>query len=250
MAGIFPRRPPRTVPAMVEQPPRKSTAREVTEKALEAAVGMVPVVGSPIAVAMATAMGWAYNRRVQRWLEDLATAVSELQEWAGEPWTFEELAGNDAFVDAVVQATRAAQATHRNDQLDALRNGVLHTLLPDAPSLDEQARFFRLVEQFGPGHLQLLQVLDDAGEFFDRRQIPRPDIYMGGRIAIVRAAMRGTGDDEWWNLLDGDLRDAGLTNHGGLNTTMTGSGMYQSVTTPLGKRFLRFVSAPKRPADD
>jgi hypothetical protein len=67
------------------------------------------------------------------------------------------------FVDAVVNATRAAQATHQSEKLDALRNGVLHSLDEDAPTLDEQARFFRLVEQLTPAHLRMLRFLNDPG---------------------------------------------------------------------------------------
>jgi hypothetical protein len=41
---------------------------------------MVPVVGSPLAIAFALAMGWTYNRRMTAWLDELAEAVDELQE--------------------------------------------------------------------------------------------------------------------------------------------------------------------------
>src|SRR5690349_19392784 len=116
----------------MEQPPEKSTARELTEQAIAAGAGMVPVVGSPVAVAFAVAMGWTYNKRMRQWLEELAHAVSELQQRDEMP-TFEELADSDVFADAVVNATRAAQATHRAEKLSALKNGVLNSLAPNAP---------------------------------------------------------------------------------------------------------------------
>jgi hypothetical protein len=111
-------------------------------------------------------MGWTYERRMAAWLEDLAESVAALEERT-DGLSFEKLAEDEGFVDAVVAATRAAQATHAQEKLDALRNGVLNTLGPDAPSLDEQARFFRLVEQFTPAHLRLLAFLDDPGPVFD-----------------------------------------------------------------------------------
>jgi hypothetical protein len=37
---------------------------------------------------------------------------------------------------------------------------------PDAPSLAEQALFFRLVVKFTPENLRLLVFLDNAGAFF------------------------------------------------------------------------------------
>jgi hypothetical protein len=103
----------------VQKPPETSTARELTEHAITAAAGAVPVVGSPLAVAFAVAMGWTYNKRMREWLDDLAEAVHELQGRAEHTSGFDELAEDDVFVDAVINATRAAQATHQKEKLDA-----------------------------------------------------------------------------------------------------------------------------------
>jgi hypothetical protein len=59
----------------MQTPPEKTTARELTEQAVIAGAGMVPVAGSPLAVAFAVAMGWSYNKRMRARLEDLAEAV-------------------------------------------------------------------------------------------------------------------------------------------------------------------------------
>jgi hypothetical protein len=134
----------------MEKPPKKSTTRELVEASVGAGAGAVPLVGSPLAVAFAVAMGWTYNRRMTEWLDALAEAVDDLQHQSEESTSFEDLADDPAFVDAVVAATRAAQATHQKDKLDALRNGVLNASRPGAPGLDEQARFFRFVVNSPP----------------------------------------------------------------------------------------------------
>ena len=231
---------------VVEKPPHKSTAREITERVVEGAAGMVPLAGSPVAVAFAVAMGWTYNRRMTAWFDQLAEAIAELQERT-EGLSFEELAQDEGFVDAVVAATRAAQATHAEEKLDALRNGVLNSLGPDAPSLDEQARFFRLVEQFTPAHLRLLTFLDDPGAIFDAAGIARPDLLSGGRADLIEAGLpEFAGRRDWYDLLDRDLTAASLTNHGGLHAMQTGASLWVSATSGLGKRFLAFISEPKR----
>lgn len=229
---------------MVEMPPRKTTAREVTEALIEGSAGMVPVVGNPLAVAFAVALGWSYSRRMNSWLEELAIAVTELQEKSGV-CDYDELAENEAFVDAVVAATRASQATHDAAKLAALRNGVLNTLTPEAPAVDEQARFFRLVEQFTPSHLRLLRFLDDPGEFFDSLGIERPNLYMGGRSGLLEALPEFAGRRDWYDLLNADLAAAALTNHGGLHVTQTGASLWQPATSVLGKRFLAFIRDPR-----
>lgn len=227
----------------VDNPPKKSTAREVTEAAVSSAAGMVPVVGSPLAVAFAMAMGWSYNERMRAWLDELAAAVTELQDRT-DGLTFEDLAQNPVFTDAVINATRAAQATHLAEKLDALRNAVVNSLRPDAPTADEQARFIRLVEQFTPGHLRLLTFLNDPAKAFTDVGRPSPTPMMGGRGNLLEDAMpEFAGRRDWYDLLARDIDAASLAQTN-LHATMSGSGLLASATTDLGKRFLQFIEAP------
>lgn len=188
-------------------------------------------------------MGWTHNRRMSTWMDDLADSVSALEDRT-EHLSFEELADDDSFVDAVIAATRAAQATHAQEKLTALLNGVLNSLTPEAPTLDEQARFFRLVEQFTPAHLRLLALLDDPGAVLDSAGIDRPDVYMGGRSNVVEALPEFAGRRDWYDLLDRDLAAAGPTNHGGLHALQTGPSPWRPATSDLGKRFLAFIRPP------
>jgi hypothetical protein len=230
----------------MEKPPKKSTAGDVVQGAVGATISAVPFVGGSIAVVFATAMAVGYNRRLQTWFEGVAEAIAELQE-ATEDWpAFEELSNDDAFVDAVVQATRAAEATHQAEKLGALRNGVLNSVGPDAPSIDEQARFIRLVDQMTASHLRLLAFLNDPGSAFDEAGVVRPDIYMGGRASLIEALPEfSTRPRDWIDLLSADLSAAALTNHGGLHTMQTGASLWQSGTSDLGRRFLAFIRTPK-----
>lgn len=229
----------------MEQSPRKSAGREIAEKVTEGIVGAVPVAGSPLAALFGLAIGWSYNRRVQEWLDDLAEAVCELQ-GRTDGMSFEKLAEDDVFVDAVVNASRAAQATHQQEKLEALRNGVLNSLAANAPTVDEQARFFRLVDQFTAAHLRMLTFMHDPGKVFDDRGEQRPQLMMGGRSHVLEQALpEFRGQREWYDLLHADLAAASLVSTGGLHVMMSGGGIYQPATTPLGGAFLRFVSAPR-----
>lgn len=213
----------------------------MAEQAVVGGVGMVPIVGSPLAVAFAVAMGWTHNRRMAAWLDELAEAVTDLQDEHGEYLTLDDLAANDTFVDAVINATRAAQATHQEEKLEALRNGVVNSIGPDAPSADEQARFFRLIEQFTPAHVRLLTFLDNPEAWFLDRQIPIPS-YMGGSLAqLIGDGMPEFRDErEWLMLIAADLQSARLLARD-ITGMMTGPGLWERSTTDLGRRLLAFV---------
>jgi hypothetical protein len=220
----------------MKEPPAKSTKRELTEKAIEAGAGLIPLIGSPLATVFAYMVSWSHNERMKLWLEDLATAVDEMQQ------TLEELTDDDVFLDAVVNATRAAQATHQQEKLDALRNGVVHSVGPNAPTIDEQARFFRLIEEFTPSHLRLLAFLDDPGAVFDAAGIPRPEISAGARSYLLEAGLPEFRDQRpWYDLLMGDLTRSSLV-VGQLSGMQTGPSLWVSATSDLGKRFLAFVA--------
>jgi hypothetical protein len=230
----------------MERPPAKKASRELLEKVVEGGVSMIPIAGGPVAVAFAYAIGRAHGRRMQSWLENLADDVAELQTREGG-LDFDTLAEDDRFIDAVVSATRAAQATHDEDKLTALRNGVLNTLGPHAPTDDEQLRFFRFVEQFSPVHLRVLNFLHDPGAFFDKVGITRPEYGMGSRGRLLEDAMPELrGQHDWYDLLFSDLSTAGLTN-GSLQGMQSGASLWQPATSPLGDRFLTFVSEPSEP---
>jgi len=228
----------------VEKPPRKSTAREVTEKAVEASLSAVPIAGGPLALAFGAVMGWAYSRRMELWLDELAEAVSELQDQV-ESLDFDALSQDEDFVDAVVHATRAAEGAHQREKIEALRNAVLNVALPGAPDTDLIRIFLRYLDEFTPSHLRLLAFLDDPRGSYDIRGIPKPTLMMGGRSHLLEEALpEFTGRRDFYDPLASDLERAGLAN-AGLHVTMSGGGLWQSATTARGRQFLAFTTDPR-----
>ncbi|MDX6237535.1 MAG: hypothetical protein QOG10_2350 [Kribbellaceae bacterium] len=220
--------------------PNKSRSREVVEAVVEGGAGAVPFVGGPLAAALALAMNWSYNKRMDLWLDQLAEAVDQLGR------RFEDLAGDEVFVDAVINATRAAQTTHQQEKLDALRHAVVNSVAPGAPDVDEQARFFRLVEQFSAAHLRLLNFLDDTGAVFDRDGRARPSYQYGSLGQLLEDAIPAfAGRRDWYDLLMTDLVNSRLVlgDANSLHGTMTEHGLYQKRSSALGQRFLAFISA-------
>jgi hypothetical protein len=228
----------------VKQSPKKSTKRELVEAAVEGAAGMVPIAGSPMAVAFAVAMGWTYNKRMTLWLDDLAKAVDDLQQKLDAPLSFEELAEHPAFIDSVVHATRAAQATHQQQKLDALRNAVLNSTLVGAPDVDEQARFFRLIDQFTPAQLRMLAYLNDPAGWYQRHNIEQQQFMTGSRLHALQAALPEFGSQDWALLVAKDLADNSLL-IANLTGMVSGGAVYDALTTPLAKRLLAFIDDPR-----
>jgi hypothetical protein len=137
-------------------PPGKSTGREIVERAAEAALGSVPVVGAALAVTFVTALGWRLEQRREKWFTKLAQGVEELRGRV-EDLDLGKLADNPLFVDAVVTATRTVEHTHQEEKISALRNAVLNSAAPEAPDADTQAVMLSLIDRFTPSHLRPLR---------------------------------------------------------------------------------------------
>jgi hypothetical protein len=228
----------------MQPPPSKSTGREVVEKAIEAGIGLVPVVGSPLAVAFAYAVGQPLQRRMQAWLTELAEAVDELTARPDGP-TLQELIDDERFVDAVITATRAAQRTHERDKLNALRYAVLNSTLPGAPDTDEQMMFFRWVDDYTVSHLRLLTYLHDPSGWYRSHGLALWITGAGSRREAMEAALPElAGRRDFTDVLLADLEAAGFLT-GSIDSAASGQAVYNQLTTAIAGRFLSFITAPR-----
>ena len=91
---------------------------------------MIP--GGPFGVVLADVLARPYNRRMEEWLTGLAVALHELEERVG---SFEDLADNEAFLDAVAAGFRITERS-RTEKRELLRSAVLNTALAVDPDKD------------------------------------------------------------------------------------------------------------------
>jgi hypothetical protein len=117
------------------QPPPEPPRTDLVDKAIAGGLSSIPLVGGVLGVFYENYMQAPYNRRLQQWQRTMTEVVNELAA------KYDALPNEDVLLDALINATRAAQATSQQEKLDALRNAVLNSVAPDAPDTDEQARF-------------------------------------------------------------------------------------------------------------
>lgn len=224
-------------------PPHKSKSREIVERAGEAGLNFVPGVGGALAVAFVTAVGWQLNQRREKWLGELAEAVEDLRQGLGDA-SFETLAENRLFVDAVVTTTRVIDHSHEQEKIAALRNAVLNSVARDAPDADAQAMFLSLVDRYTPTHLRLLTLLNDPVAWFDSHDLIPPTPAIAGAMAeVVEAGLPELkGRQEFYGLVAADLNSSGMLAvelSGVLGTAI----LMRSVTNQMGKQFVKFISS-------
>lgn len=223
-------------------PPGKSAGRQAIERVTEAALGSVPVVGSALAVAFVTALGWRLEQRREKWFTELAEEIDAVGQRVDglDP---ESLAGNEVFVDAVVTATRTIEHTHQREKIEALRNAVLNSAAPGAPDADTQAIILNLVDRFTPSHLRLLTLWDDPPAWFSSHGLTPPAAGMAGsRTQTVEAGlpeMRGRKDV--YLRVANELNSADLLT-AKLSGMVSPTSLMDRLTTDFGRQFVAFIS--------
>jgi hypothetical protein len=230
-----------TTPQKLEPP--SQSAGDIAHSTARAVVGMIP--GGSIALEFFNnVVVPPLEKRRQKWMEEVAEAIRKLEQNRGVK--AEDLPGNETFVSTVMQATQIAIRNHEQEKLDALRNAVLNSSLPFAPSDSLQQMFLAWVDRYTIWHLRILALFDDPKAWFTTRSRRFPLQMMGSLGQILTSAYPELQNQRaFYDLIAKDLWNNGLMNTDGLHVTMTASGTEASRTSDIGKQFLRFISEPK-----
>jgi len=203
------------------------------------AISAIPVFGGPAAELLGLVLQPAFDRRREEWLAQLGSALDDLQSRVDNfP---EELSANEVFITTVMAATTAAFRTHEAEKVEALRNAIVSS---GTSNLDdyEQLTFVRYVDELTAFHLRLMVYLRDPKGWLDHRGIDRPQFMAAGRSSALEIAMPElSGRKEVYEQAVGDLVARHLVGSG-LSGMVSGSAVYDPLTTPFGNRFLDHIS--------
>lgn len=223
-------------------PPPSDETRDTGQAVVRAGVGLTPFVGGPLAELVNVMMDKAIPRRREEWFKKVGESVDYM---VAHSITIEGLADNETFVTVLQEATEAAAKTHEEEKLEALRNSITNSALGVEPDEHMQIMFVRFVSEFTALHLRILAFFRDPGGWFDGHGIKRPSYYMGGRGQVLEDGipeLRARKDI--YTQAINELSARGLM-AGGVSGMVSEQGMWQSITSPLGNRFLDFIANPK-----
>lgn len=221
------------------------TEADVALGAGRAALAAIPFVGGSIIEVLSLVLAPAVARRRDTWLKELADALEEAERRI-DGFTVESLTQDEAFVSAVIDATRSAISTHKDEKRDALRNGLLNIALHRSTDEDQQQTFLRYIDELTVWHLRLLLLFQNPPKHLASKGL-RAEYMMGGAGQVVGDMYPELRDKrELYDQIATDLYARGLLNSppSFLHTTMTGGGMVAKRTTPLADAFLAFIANP------
>lgn len=222
------------------EPYPEATVRDYARAGVDAGIAAIPVIGGSLQVLADVVIAPSLMKRRDVWLRKLHELVVELEERV-DGFDVASLAGDEAFVTAVADASRIAMGTHLEEKLELLKNCLAHMAVESDRDDFLDLQLFRLVDELTPEHFVVLQYLDNPGAWYDANQHPRPNFSMGSPGHVMGAAglpLEGASLE----IVLRSLRDSGLASTDSLNTTMTADGAWQGLTTELGRELLNFVA--------
>jgi hypothetical protein len=142
----------------------------------------------------------------------------------------------------VVEASRIAIGTHRDEKLRMLRNCLINTATIEARDDFVALQMVRLVESIESEHVAVLEYFRNPRGWYERRNLPQLFYFSGSRRAVMdEARLPVTGPA--LDIVLRQLGDFALLDTGPIDGTVTANAMWQELTTELGNTFLNFVLA-------
>ncbi|KQS65041.1 hypothetical protein ASG32_31010 [Methylobacterium sp. Leaf361] len=204
-----------------------------------AASFVMPLTGPVVQALLKKCVQAPLEVRRAAWFNMVGEGLRELQD-RFEGFDPDRLAENEEFVSVVAAMTRIAMATHRAEKLEALRNIVLNAAIGLTVDDVSQGTFIALVDRFSVLHLRVMQVLDDPSA------APEFKAIGGATMPVVEALVRSFEDKADRGVIGTVMNDlnAALLLQNIESSALSPDPMTARCLTPLGNRFVRFISSP------
>lgn len=224
--------------------PPKAGSGDVGYAVVKTGISLIPLAGAPASELLGLIVTPPLEKRRSEWMESIGNALRELEQKINIVLT--DLPKNDKFIDAAMDATQIALRTSEKDKLEALKNALLNSALPNSPDESLRKMFFSFIDTFGVFHIKILELFQNPRKWFPKHGMHYPDIIMSGALShlIEKAFPMLSNKRDFYDQIWKDLYLRGLVSIDGLNVMMTAGGVEQKRTTGIGDAFLNFISNP------
>lgn len=220
------------------------TGSDLALGAARAAVAAIPLVGGSATEVLSMVLAPSVARRRDEWFKELAGAL-ELLEAKVDGFHVADLCGDEVFVSAVIEASKTAIGTHRQEKHEVLRNALLNIALKRSTDEDQQQIFLRYIAELTIWHIRFLALFQAPREMLEAKGI-KTNYYIGGASQVLEDYYPElNGKREFYDQVATDLNARGLLGGNSfLHTSMSAQGMVSKRTTPLADTFLAFIRTP------
>ncbi len=128
-----------------------------------ALLSAIPVAGGAAVELFQFIIAPPIEKRRNQWMKVIGQAVQDLEQNKGID--IEQLKSNDVFVDTLLQASQIALRNSLREKLDALKNAVINSALPQPIEQTLQQMFLDWIDTFTVWHLKILSLIDNPEQW-------------------------------------------------------------------------------------
>ena len=226
------------------QRPRRG-AGDIAHSTAKAGLSQIPFAGGAAAELFALVIAPPLEKRRDEWMASIADELQSLEEKV-EGFKLEDLSENDVFITTVLHASQIALRNHQQEKLEALRNAVLNSAMPNPPDEDLQLIWLNYIDDMTTWHLRILSFFEGPERWGDEHGVEYPKWPMGSPAQVLEHTFPDlNGQREFYDQVIRDLHSRGLFSLDNVHGTMSDQGMFASRTSGAGNKFIAFITVPR-----
>jgi hypothetical protein len=149
----------------------KPSLKDIWYAIAKGTISIIPGYGATLSELISLlAVSPAIKRR-DKWVNEQLTEAFRLIAEKVDISTFENLPNNELFLTVVLQGTSIALRNHQKEKLEALKNTIVNSVLPNAPDESLQLIFLNFIDTFTPCHLIMMDFIDNPTDWCIKNNI-------------------------------------------------------------------------------
>lgn len=206
-----------------------------------AAIGAIPVAGSPLLEIFNSLLEAPLSKRRTETMIKIGAALNEL---IGRGVVTEAgLQENEAFVSTVAEVCNISLRNHQAEKLEALRNAVINSALPTCPSDDCRQIFLNFVDVCTVSHIRLLKLFENPAKWFaDNNKVEPYETSISLSQVVASAMPELIRNHEVLDTVWADLYQKGLVEVKQLEMVLSADSCLSKQTTHFGSKLVAFLS--------
>lgn len=227
-------------------------AKDIGQAVIKGLLGAVPFVGSGLVEFLELYVQSSSDKRRDRFITSIAEGLDDLRR-EGRGFSSRRLVDHPTFAPFVLGSIQLVLTAIEQEKATLLRNAALNIAIDRAPSADQQQLFRNLIGSLTVSHIHALAFFADPRPARPGQRLQPSSLEESASDLLLAVVPPITSDRDLARYIVRDLVGKSLLAFPTTPPSFLGPGegriyeLTSSCLSPLGQRFMEFISDPRTP---